>query len=425
VTLRDLLASAERGVRLHRWRSALTAAGFAAGTAAAVALFAIAGGARLEILEQIRALGAGFVTVRAIGGGRGLEPPLTFGDAEALATSFPFVADVAPVAVLARSVLLPDESVAVRVLATTPEFFALRGARFERGRPFSREEAASGRNVCVLGAEAARRIVPAGAAYGTLVKVGGNWYRVVGVLARSSGGESSSSDTEGQGREVFVPIATVLQTAGLNPQEALRDEGRGRTPVGETVWGGASGRRSLREILLRIDDEVDPDAGRDVLERALLRRHAGRKHFEVLTAEDLLHRGRAARGVLDVLLGSVATAAFFLGGIAMATLSWQSVRERTREIAIRRAVGARRSEIVAQFLLEGAAIAVGGAAAGTVLGSLGSLAAARAGGFPWTIGAGECIVAAAIAVAIGLAASLHPALRAAAVDPVAALRFEG
>jgi len=388
MTAGDLVDAAARGVRLYHLRSLLTLASFAAGTAAAVALFAITGGARAALLRQLEALGADVVTVQAVGApGRAEPPPLTVADAAALEQSFGFVHDVAPVRAVESSVLLPEERVTIQVIGTTPDYFALRRLRFARGRAFTAAETADGRNVCVLGAAAARRLAATGDAYGALVKVGGSWCRVVGVLATGE-------------RQLFLPIATTLR----------RD---------------LSGRQALREIVLRVDDHVDPARAAPVIDRALLRRHDGRRYFEVATAETLLRQQQSARGLLDALLAVVALLACGLGAVGLASQSWQAVASRTREIAIRRAIGATRAEILTQFLLEGVVLAAGGGAVGAVLGALGSGVAAALGGWPWLLSARALGATAVGVVAVGVAATAYPAYQAATLDPVAALRVDG
>jgi putative ABC transport system permease protein len=402
--LRDLLRDALRGVRLHRLRSWLTAASFAAGTAAAIALFAMTGGARAELLRQIRALGADLVAVRAVGATpKGVPPALTFADARALAESFPFVRDVAPVREIESSVLLPDDRVSVRVVGTTPDYFVLRRMSFARGRAFSREESDQGRNVCVLGEETARRVALGRDPYGSLVKVGASWCRVIGIVSRSAllerAGGGGGGRADEPGRELYLPIATTLRH-------------------------DLSLRHGLEEIVLRLDEHADAEAVAGVLRRALLRRHDGSERFEVATAEALLRQQRSARGLLDMLLACVALVALLLGGVGLASLSWQSVALRTREIAIRRAVGARRGEILAQFVLEGVLLALGGGVLGALAGAVGSGVVAAAGGWPWLLSLRQLLVVCGVALAIGVLATLYPARRAATLDPVAALRFD-
>jgi putative ABC transport system permease protein len=391
---RDLLRDAARGIRLYRVRSVLTAASFAAGTAAALSLFAVTDGARAELLRRIQALGADLIAVRPVGEtAPGELPSLTLGDAAALARSLPFVRQAAPVRWLESAVLLPRQQVTVRVVGTTPELFELLRLRFRRGSPFPDEP----RNACVLGAVAARELFPSGAAYGSLVKVGGNWYRVVGVLAADAA--VGGAGVDGSGREVYLPIANI-------------------------PGGDRSERESLREIWLRIEEDLTPESVAPVIQRALLRRHEGEERFEVVTPERLLRQHRAARGLLDLLLGIVAAAAFGLGAVGMMSISWQAVAQRTREIAIRRAIGARREEILRQFVLEGVLLAAAGGGAGVALGVLASGAASLAGDWPWLVSWERLVLTLGIALGVGLASSVYPAYRASTMDPVAALRFE-
>lgn len=397
----DLVHDAARGVRLHRVRSGITAAGFAAGAAAAVALFAITGGARAEILRRLAALGIELVAVRPVGeAAPGAPPALTFGDAESLSRSLRFVRAVAPVRAVESSILLPTERVSVRAIGTTSEFFTLRRLRFQRGRAFGADEVARGDAVCVLGAEAARRFVASGEVYGSLVKVGGNWYRVIGVLAaESSGATQWAGEGTNPGREVYLPITNTFAA------DAFR-------------------RQGLTEAWLAIDSSVDPEAAAPIVERVLENRHEGTQRFEVTTAARLLSEHRATRGLLNRLLFLVSLAAFALGGVGMTTASWQNVRSRTREIAIRRAVGARQSEVLAQFVLEGVVLAAGGAAVGIAAGIAGSGVASWMSDWPWMLSPLEAALTFALALALAIVSTLYPAAYAAALDPIVALRFD-
>jgi len=400
LTIRDLLVEARRGVRLHRARSLATASGFAAGTAAAIALFAITGGARIEILRRIEALGTDLVAVRPVGEvSRGAPPPLTYGDSQAIAASLRFVRTVAPVRALDSEVLLPTERVKIRVVGTTEELFSLRRMRFRRGRPFTAEETVRGDAVCVLGAAAARRLVPGADAYGGLVKIGGNWYRVVGVLAAEADLGTESAQESDTGRDVYLPIT-------------------------HTFSSDAFPRQALAEAWLSIDSGTDPEAAAPVVERALERRHGGQQHFEVTTAASLLSQHRATKGLLNQLLLLVSIAAFATGGVAMTAVSWQNVRSRTREIAIRRAVGAESAEVLAQFVLEGVLLASAGAAVGITVGIVASGGAAVAAGWPWMLPASKTLATLAIALGVAIVSTLAPASYAARLDPVSALRLE-
>ena len=395
ISARDVARAALGGVRLYRLRSALTIASFAAGTAAAVALLSITGGARLELLERIQRLGANLVSVHAVGeAGREAPPALTIADATAIAQALPFARDVAPVRVVPASVLLPDEQLTVQVVGTTQDYFALRGLSFARGRPFSVEESDGGAAVCVAGDETARRLAREGPVYGSHVKVGERWCRVVGILEPEA--STTGEDTD---RRLYVPILTTLRH-------------------------DLSERQGLGEILLRISDDVDPERAAQVVKRALLRRHDGVEHFAIETAQALLRQQRSTRGLLDTLLAAVAVLALCLGGIALGSQAWQSVSLRRREIAIRRAIGARREEILVQFLLEGILLASAGAAVGVGLGVAGAALAATLGEWPWVVPASRLASTLAIILFLGVAATSYPAYRAATLDPVEALRSE-
>jgi putative ABC transport system permease protein len=392
----DYIRCALEGVQLRRVRSALTVTSFAAAAAAGVALLAITAGARQELLQRIEELGADLLSVQAVSSHPDRNPPpLSLADAEAIAASFPFLAEVSPLRSISATVLAPDDRVTVRVLGTTHEYFALRRLRFSRGRAFSEAEDSAGENVCVLGDAAARRLATQGAAYGSLIKLGSRWCRVVGVL--SAGDAATGGET--RGREIYLPLRATLR-------------------------GDLSNRQGIDSMLLRVARGVDPEAAASIVERALARRHPERLRATVATAAGLLQQQRGARKLLDALLSAIAVLALALGGVTLAHQSWQGVAARTKEIAVRRAVGARRREILYQFLLEGVLLAGLGGALGTLLGAAGSRIAALQGGWPWLLPPLSVAAAIAVIVAIALAATLYPAYRAATLDPVATLRLE-
>lgn len=397
MTLPDLLREALAGLRLRRSRSILTALGFAVGAGAAVALGAVASGARAEILARFDSLGLNVVRVRAVTARKGEPPPLTLGDARALEESFPFVVRASPVRIVGKPVRLADGRRSIVVVGTDEALFSLRGDRFRRGRPFTPDEARRGDAVCVIGAAAARPLGIEGDALGALANVGGSWYRVVGILRESA--ETLSIGGGDSGREVYVPIAATLR----------RDRGE---------------RQAVHEVVVQVDEGVQPEAAAEAIRRSLARRRGGAERFEVKTAAALLRESRATRGVLDRLLLVVGALALVVGGLGALALAWQGALERRREIAIRRALGARRIEIAGQFVLEGVALAALGGAAGTLVGAAAAAILARALGWPWQLEPATLGLALLLPLVVAWIATSIPAWSAARVDPVAALRFE-
>lgn len=195
-------------------------------------------------------------------------------------------------------------------------------------------------------------------------------------------------------------------------------------PITHTFRADAAERQALAEAWLAIRTDPDPEDAAPVVARALERRQRGAQHFEVMTAARLIAEHRAARNLLNRLLAGIAVLSFALGGFGMMSSSWQNVRARTREIAIRRAVGAERRDVLAQFLLEGCLLALGGAVAGAAAGILGAWAAAALGGWPWTVAPWHGPLAGALALGVAVLSTLLPASHAAALEPVEALRFE-
>ncbi len=399
--LRDAVASAIQSLRGNRMRTALTALGTVIGVASVVIVLAMGEGAQASVADRVRALGTNILTVRPGAGGfgpvrTGSVETLTLTDAEAIAR-LPGVRAVSPEASGSAQLRYLGANTSASVVGVTDAYFVVRTLDIASGLGISSMDDASRARVVVLGSNVASDLFGATSPLGERVQIRGIAFRVVGVLAQVGDAGFISPDDQ-----VYVPLS--VHTGAL--------------------FGGTS----LSQISVAIQRE---DQAAEVTARiaSLLRlRHALRDDqdddFSVRSQTEMLKTMSAITGTLTALLSAVALVSLVVGGIGIMNIMLASVTERTREIGVRMAVGARRRDVLVQFLLESVVVSLAGGLAGTLLGVLGAMAIARFGGWSMIVPTYGVVLALGVSALVGVIFGVGPARRAASLDPVEALRQE-
>lgn len=399
----ERVRTALRAVSRHRLRSASSALGVTAGVGALVAMLAVGQGARDELLAQIAELGTNTLLLRASSGpsvASGVsETSASIEALETVVTRIHGIRDIAPVVEL--DVLLTEmpSRQGHSILGATEAYFRVRGLALQAGRPLADQDEAHRALVCVLGSEVARGLGPRGHV-GNIVTCGGLGLEVIGVLEGRSRPRSTRAAiaTRDVDRTVFVPHALAGALGGDRLAGAVHEASLSFS-LGRDVDRAAS----------RIRSWAHQGGVLDV-------------PFEVIVPAELLEQAGRTQRVLGIVLGAVAALSLLVGGIGIMNVMLISVTERTHEIGLRRAVGATRADIVAQFLVEALVLTLGGAAIGIVCGRLGAGLVSELAGWPTAVTRSSIALAMGMATLVGLCAGLHPAARAAHVDPAAALR---
>lgn len=392
---RNLRAGAE-ALRAHRLRSALTTLGVLFGVGAVICMLAIGKGAERRVLAELRRLGIRNLHVEASpapldGGSRGLVAD----DARAAAVSLAgHVVGAAPERWADRRAHVGARSADVRLSGVTPDYAVFMDLELMEGRFVSDLDLERGASVCVLSEPAAEALLPARRPLGATVRCGGQALRVVGLVRGPA-----------LGRDELPPVYVPLQTAWR-----LLPQGRDA--------------REVQRIVVHLAAGADPVALGEVVGASLARRHGGARDFEVVVPSELIRKEQRTQRIFQIVMGSIAGISLLVGGIGIANIMFATVLERTAEIGIRRAVGARRRDILAQFLFEAAAIGAAGGAAGIGLGLLGASIVARSAQWPVLVTPGSILISSGTAVATGLVSGLVPARRAAHVDAIVALHHE-
>ncbi len=408
MTLNDAVISAVDALRLHKMRSALTMLGIIIGVAAVIAMVAVGGGAREQVVAQIRSLGSnllvvvpGNVTQGGVRLGAGAASTLTDDDAAAIAK------EIATVQVTAPSVRGTSQLVAGGANWSAPVFgidlgwFEAREWDVEAGRPFEPEEIARGAQVALLGQTVARNLFGGVDPIGEELRVRNVPFRVIGVMGKKG------QTTWGQDQDdvVFVPLNAARQRVlGRNQANA----------------------RSVGSIYVKVRDGMSIPQTEDDVKALLRQRHRLQPNqdddFSIRNLADIAATREASARTLALLLAAVAGVSLAVGGIGIMNIMLVSVTERTREIGLRLAIGARRRDILRQFLIEAAGLSIIGGAIGVALGIGAAYFIARGAGWPLLLEPATVLLAVVFAGLVGIFFGWYPALRASRLDPIEALR---
>jgi putative ABC transport system permease protein len=392
----------------NKLRSGLTILGIVIGVAAVIAMVSVGRGAQNTITGSIQGIGTNLLFVFRGGTEDVRNPkPITLSDANAIADPFqaPSVAGVAPILRGSVKVTYAGESTVTSVEGVTPEYSPVRNIRVSEGEFINEEHLLGRASVVLLGQDVADKLFKRKAGLvGETIRIEGQPYRVIGVL-ESKGGSSFSNEDD----RVIVPLTTA-QTRLL----------RRSTPdsVDMLVVQATSA-----QAVLQANDEVAQ------ILRARHRTAIAADDFTILTQQDFLNTANTITSVLTIFLGGIAAISLLVGGIGIMNIMLVSVTERTREIGLRKALGARRIDILIQFLTESSVLSLTGGIIGIGLGYtisfvVGRIAAANNANLNPAIGLDTILMATLFSTAVGLFFGLYPANRAAGLEPVEALRYE-
>jgi putative ABC transport system permease protein len=404
----DLVASAGRALRANPMRSALTALGVIIGVASVVAMVALGSGAQAMVERSIASLGSNLLIVvpgaqRSGGGVRGQAggwDSLTLDDAEAIAQIDGVVA-VAPSQRARTQVIASGLNWNPQVEGVTPAYLVARDWNVAQGRMFDETEERQARRVVVLGATVARELFPNVDPIGETVRMNGGAYEVIGVLA-SKGQSGFGMD---QDDIVLAPLTTVKRRIS------------GRQRRADTV-SQISVKAANEDVLARVEEEVT-----EVL-RQRHRTQEGEDDFTVQNLSSITETAAQTTQVFTYLLGGISAVSLLVGGIGIMNIMLVSVTERTREIGLRKALGARQSDILHQFGLEAVALSVAGGVVGLALGVLGAWLMTSLFKLPLVIAPQNAVLAIGFSGLVGIMFGAYPAWRAAKLDPIEALRRE-
>jgi putative ABC transport system permease protein len=405
-----------RALWANKLRTSLTMLGILIGVGAVIALLAIGQGAQAAVESRFAFLGTNVIYVRPggqnVGGVRtaaGSAPTLTYDDAIAIAEpgAAPAVAAVAPVRGTFGQIVYQGANLNTRILGTTPSWTDVRSFRVVRGEFFDDDAVESAGAVVVLGDGVARNLFPDADPIGETLRInaGGQSVnaRVIGVLEKKGG-----TGFQNQDDQIVLPISLVLRRL-----QSARS---------------AAGAQQLSEIDIKALNERSIEAAVAQVTEVMSNQHRGSDDFQVTNVQDQIDAQKAASQTLTILLGAVAGISLVVGGIGIMNIMIVSVTERTREIGIRKAVGARRQDILLQFLMEALVVSLlgglAGVAAGVGMSRFVEGKTLNGQVLQTVIEPSSIVLAFGISAIIGLFFGIYPASRAARLNPIEALRYE-
>jgi putative ABC transport system permease protein len=416
---------------MHRLRSTLTALGIIFGVASVIAMLAIGEGASQQAQEQIAKLGSRNIIIKTIkppedqsvsGQQQGmLEYGLTYSDAERFRNSIPDVEVVVPNRLMPQQVWYRNRKLSIEVVGTVPWYPEMSAIQIRQGRFLSSVDTHYTQSVCVIDEKVVKDLFMFDYPLDQDVKIAGDYYRVIGIVsarepdqaAKAVNGGTSLGQAQGGANagNIYIPLTTVKNRFG---------------EISIQVSGGSGAnieKVELQEIIVKVSsiDRVLPT--RDVLE-TLMKRFHKKEDYQITVPLELLQQAKAIARIFSIVLGSIAAISLLVGGIGIMNIMLATVSERTREIGIRRALGAKKRDIVIQFLSETLLLTLAGGVLGIILGSVIPSLVTYFSNQPTAITGISLILAFGISAGVGLAFGIYPAYRAANMDPIESLRHE-
>jgi len=398
----NTLLLALREIRRNVLRSFLTILGIVIGVASVITMVTLGNGATQQVTSQIASLGSNLLMIspgKRMGPGRdSTSPAFKVEDGEAIAKQIGSILAVVPVCSQSSTAVYGNENWSTSVTGTSTEYLTLRSRTFQGGRPFSSSELNSGAAVCIIGQTVRENLFGSLDPVGNRIRLGALSFQVIGLL------EAKGQNSMGQDQDdvVLLPLRTFQRRLSGNQDVSMFQV---------SVKDGASTEKAQREIKLLLRERRHLSSGEE-------------DNFSVMDTKEISKMLTSTTQMLTGLLGAVAAVSLLVGGIGIMNIMLVSVTERTREVGTRLAIGALEREVLMQFLVEAVVLSSSGGLFGILLGLGGSYALKNVLQVPFVFDPGIAVVAFVFSAAVGVVFGYFPALKAARLDPIEALRHE-
>ena len=437
----------------NKLKSILTALGIIFGVAAVISMLAIGKGAQQEILDQIKMVGVNNILISPIvqeneGSSEEGEMQLnkfsrglTLLDVEAIRNTIPAVRRISPEISFNSTIVLSGMRYTAKLVGVSNDYFDLYSLPISQGVFFNEYQEEHGIQVCIIGANIRAKFFSQVDPIGQYLKFDNVWLKVIGVLEKTN---VSLTGFEEQGvnvynDNVYIPIKTMLMRY---QNRALVNTKLASEATSMQIFGGGGmhGRvivnsssattnaetnyNQLDKIVVQVQETEQLTPTTEVLSRMMLRRHSGVKDFEITVPELLLKQQQRTKDIFNIVLGAIASISLIVGGIGIMNIMFASVMERIKEIGTRMAIGAKKMDIVVQFLSEAVLISVSGGFIGVFLGIILSVLIQKIAGITTIVSFFSVVIAFGVSAAVGVIFGYSPAKRASERDPIESLRYE-
>ncbi|MFN2313367.1 MAG: ABC transporter permease [Bacteroidales bacterium] len=443
---------AVESILANKLKSILTALGIIFGVAAVISMLAIGKGAQQEILDQIKMVGVNNILISPIVQDKSSESQegemqlnkfsrgLTLLDVEAIRSTRPAVKRISPEISFNSTIVLSGMRYTAKLVGVSNDYFELYNLPLSQGVFFNDYQEEHGIQVCLIGANIRAKFFSQVDPIGQYLKFDNVWLKVIGVLDKTN---VSLTGFEEQGvnvynDNVYIPIKTMLMRY---QNRALVNTKLASEATSMQIFGGGGHRarivvnssnattsetnyNQLDKIVVQVQETEQLTPTTEVLSRMMLRRHSGVRDFEITVPELLLKQQQRTKDIFNIVLGAIASISLIVGGIGIMNIMFASVMERIKEIGTRMAIGAKKMDIVVQFLSEAVLISVTGGFIGVFLGIILSVAIHEIAGITTIISLFSVVIAFGVSAAVGVIFGYSPAKRASERDPIESLRYE-
>lgn len=434
----------------NKLRSLLTALGIIFGVAAVIAMLAIGNGAQQEILNQIKLVGVNNIVIKPIieqkeekieekvgkKDKKKFSPGLTIRDVKSIQATIPGLTKLSPEIILDTYVIRQGLRRSAKLVGVEPSYFDIFNFELSEGQRFNDEQRKAGSPVCIIGYGIRTKFFPTENPIGKSIKIGPHWLTIVGVLAERAVSSTSISKLgiRDFNMDVYAPLQTILiryKNRDMITAEGIRLAAmKGRGMVFNN--NGASSEteeqkknyHQLDRLVIQVDETTKLQATAEVLSRLLQRKHYDVVDYEIEIPELLLKQQQRTNDIFNYVLGAIAGISLLVGGIGIMNIMLASVLERIKEIGLRLSIGAKKSDVVQQFLFEAIMISVSGGLIGVILGITMAYVVSTVADIPTIISFTSILLSFGVAATVGLVFGIAPARKAASQDPITSLRYE-
>ncbi|MGH7494303.1 MAG: ABC transporter permease [bacterium] len=400
-----------KNIAVHKLRSLLTTLGVIFGVGAVVAMLSIGEGAKREAIEQIKLLGTNNIRINhlkltgehAEEAEKNASNGLSYLDGQLMRANLPNVTGVTPLKFVEIEVTQGNKESSGRVVGTDETYEWVTNFHPSEGRFITPLDVQEAKRVCAIGTEIRSELFGYRNPIGRRIEIGDSWFTVVGVMESKTvkEGKASVIKLRNINKDIYIPITTALKRFTDDDRPDL-----------------------VEEIAIQVKDETQVVTTSEVVKRILNRTHNGVNDYEIIIPAELLAQSQKTQRVFNIVMGSIAAISLLVGGIGIMNIMLASVTERTKEIGIRRALGATERDVLIQFLNETILVSATGGMIGVVLGAIMAKAINLFAGWDTVISLYSVVISFGISALVGIVFGIYPARQAARMNPIAALRFE-
>ncbi|WP_045114526.1 ABC transporter permease [Microscilla marina] len=433
----------------NKLRATLTALGIIFGVSAVIAMLAIGNGAQQEILEQIKLVGVNNIVIKPVleqeekevgqnlnNGGKKKEkfsPGLTMRDVESI-RQLPMVSKVSPEILLETYIIKNGIQRSAKLVGVEPAYFKLTSFKLEEGQMFTQQNLEYGDQVCIIGRGIKTKFFSKENPIGKRLKCGRHWLKVIGVLEPRlvSSGSLSKLGIRDYNMDIYTPTKTMLVrytnrsvlTKAMLTKANNRRNNNNNNNNQSNEKAAPKNYHQIDRLVVQVDETGYLSKTADIVARMLERRHYKVVDYEVSIPELLLKQQQRTKDIFNIVLGVIAGISLLVGGIGIMNIMLASVLERIKEIGLRLSIGAKKSDIITQFMFESVLISVSGGIIGVILGVSMSYFIAELANIPTIVSFSSIIISFVVSASVGLIFGITPARRAAEQDPITSLRYE-